>query len=71
MVRETVAMETFALWATVLISMSAGFFAEPRFVLGILFAMAQVRNCFQHTPSVKNSKWTLDSQGREILLSSF
>jgi hypothetical protein len=40
MVRETVAMETFALWATVLISMSAGFFAEPRFVLGILFAMA-------------------------------
>jgi hypothetical protein len=47
MVRETVAMETFALWATVLISMSAGFFEEPRLVLGILFAMGRLRNCFQ------------------------
>jgi hypothetical protein len=38
MVRETVAMETFALWATVLISMSAGFL-EPRLVLVIVFGI--------------------------------
>jgi hypothetical protein len=46
MVRETVAMETFALWATVLISMSAGFFLEPRLVLGILLGMTWVEKLF-------------------------